>query len=375
MTMPRPDHRLRRWGAGARRDAAPGGALEFLQGHGVDLRTLDELLRAAGDDGLRVKVASTRLREWSRQNGQAAAAVLATRLEADTAKATVMAWRPSGALERYGLNPTPDQWMAPVLDSLRATGFDPRGRERLAISPTDEAPFAFRMSRAAKSSKFSTRTLYDDEERRRILSGAAAAWRSELRLIGNPRSNLARRGSRRYIRLQADLVDAMLPVNPSSPTTCSRSRAIVDPAPRARESLQSGSVRAAHRLPVGAGEPIDPNSLHSPKRMGSERGIRRRSFKRCTGTPPRACTSDAREHQRDERSRIAGRGTERPSRSGSTPETRRRIAPQDPEDQGRSIGRPSKAATRRAGGAVGARGDRHRRANENLAGPAQRRNR
>jgi hypothetical protein len=66
-----------------------GGALEFLRDHGVDLRALDELLRAAGDDGLHVRVARARLREWSARNDRAAAAVLATRLDGDTAKSTI----------------------------------------------------------------------------------------------------------------------------------------------------------------------------------------------------------------------------------------------------------------------------------------------
>jgi hypothetical protein len=50
-------------GGQAPRDDARGGVVEFLRDHGVDLRTLDELLRAAGDDGIQVRVAHTRLRE------------------------------------------------------------------------------------------------------------------------------------------------------------------------------------------------------------------------------------------------------------------------------------------------------------------------
>ena len=218
-------------GEEARRDIAPGGALEFLRDHGVDLRALDKVLRAAGDDGLRIGVARTRLREWSAQNGRAAAAVLATRLDADAAKSAVQAWRSPVELE-HELDPPPDNWLAPVLDSLRAAGLDPRAAD-LAASPTNEL---LRLSGVESHERLEalTRTLYDAEERRRILSSAAAAWRSELRLLGI----LARTSpveGRAAIRLQAEAVDAVLPLNPSSPTELRPSLADLLPG---HESLQ-----------------------------------------------------------------------------------------------------------------------------------------
>lgn len=201
-------------GEQARQDVGHGGALEFLRDHGVDLRSLDKVLRVAGDDGLRVGVARARLREWSAHNGRAVAAVLARRLDAEVAKSTVLGWRSPDDLE-YELDPPAAKWLAPVLESLTAAALDPRPAD-LAERPTDEL---LRISGVESHEQLEalTRTLYDAEERRRILTAAAAAWRSELRLLGILSRTSPTEG-RAATRLQAEAVDAILPFNPSSPT-------------------------------------------------------------------------------------------------------------------------------------------------------------
>ncbi len=213
-------------GEQARRDATRGGGLEFLRDHGIDLRALDQVLRAAGDDGLRIGVARSRLRQWVAQNGRVAAAVLATRLDADAAKSTVSGWRAPAELG-YELDPPPDEWLGPVLDSLRAAGLDPRVA---ALADTPAAEF-LRLSgfEGREQLEARMRALYDPEERRRILTGMAAAWRSELRLLGILLRTSPVEG-RAAIRLQAEAVDAVLPVNSSSPTELRPS--LVDVLPR-----------------------------------------------------------------------------------------------------------------------------------------------
>jgi hypothetical protein len=140
------------------------------------------------------------------------------------------------------------------LDSLRAAGFDPRPAD-LAASPTDEL---LRLSGIESREQLEalTRTLYDAEERRRILSGAAAAWRSELRLLGILSRTSPVEG-RAAIRLQAEAVDAMLPLNLSSPTELRPSLADLLPG---RESLRAALYAMNERglrvaVPDGLGRP------------------------------------------------------------------------------------------------------------------------
>ena len=111
----------------ARRDVEPDGALAQLRDRGVDLRALDEMLKAAGDDGLQIRVARRRLREWTARHGRAAATVLAERLERELAKATADRWRAPASLD-YSLDPSPGEWLAPVVASLRDVGIRATGR-------------------------------------------------------------------------------------------------------------------------------------------------------------------------------------------------------------------------------------------------------
>lgn len=200
-------------GEQARRDVAPGGALSELSSLGVDLRSLDEMLKTAGDEGLRVGVARAELKDWLARHRRAAATVLSTRSDPpEEAKSVAEGWRAPTGLE-FVLEPSPAEWLAPVIDSLKEAGFDPRV-EDLATDPTGE------LLRIAdidgEELERQTVALYDDEERRRILGATAAAWRSQLKLIGVlVRASPAE--GRAAIQRHADQVESLLPPNPSSP--------------------------------------------------------------------------------------------------------------------------------------------------------------
>ena len=90
----------------ARRDVLPDGALVQLRDRGIDLLALDQMLKAAGDDGLHIRVARERLRVWTTRHSRAAATVLAERLERESAKAVAGSWRAPASLD-YALDPPP----------------------------------------------------------------------------------------------------------------------------------------------------------------------------------------------------------------------------------------------------------------------------
>ena len=197
----------------ARRDIEPDGALAQLRDRGVDLRAFDEMLKAAGDDGLQIGVARLRLRRWTARHGRAAATVLAARHEPEYAKAMVDSWRAPASLD-YSLNPSPGEWLAPVIASLQDAGFKPRV-EALGDEPAQEL---MRLAGAERPEEFESQTeaLYDEEQRRAILAAAAVSWRRQLKLIGI----LVRTGpadGRAAIRRREEEVDMLLPQNPASP--------------------------------------------------------------------------------------------------------------------------------------------------------------
>jgi hypothetical protein len=171
------------------------------------------MLKAAGDDGLQIRVARLRLREWTARHGRAAATVLAARLEREYAKAMADSWRAPASLD-YSLDPSPGEWLAPVVASLRDAGFEPR-IEALADEPTQEL---MRLAGVDRPEEFESQTeaLYDQEQQRAILAAAGVSWRRQLKLVGI----LVRTGpadGRAAIRRREEEVDTLLPQNPASP--------------------------------------------------------------------------------------------------------------------------------------------------------------
>ena len=202
-------------GQAQREDVAPGGALAVLVANGFDLGALDASLRAADPaDGLRVEVAQRRLSAWIRGNRRRLAAVLSLGRPFEEAKAAPDTWRaPSGL--RFALDPVPAQWLAPVVESLRASGLE-ADPEALVRDPVTELIRAAGLADAA-ALEAQAALLYDPEERRHILRVAAAAWRTQLRLVGI----LERTGqgdSRAAILARADAVETLLPVSPAMPS-------------------------------------------------------------------------------------------------------------------------------------------------------------
>jgi hypothetical protein len=209
-------HRLVEHGGGeaVRGDPNPGGPLWLLAENRLDLGELDRRLRDQDPhDGLTIDVAKKRLIRWVRQNRRWVAAVLSTRRTPAEAKATTEAWRPQPNV-RLVLDPTPAQWLAPVIDTLKASGFDPDATA-LAERPIDELT---RLLGASSPVELETRAalVYDPEERARMQRAAAASWRVELALLG-VLARTKRGDPRAAVRAQAQLVEELLPVAPDSP--------------------------------------------------------------------------------------------------------------------------------------------------------------
>jgi hypothetical protein len=201
-------------GHAVRGDAHPDGALWLLAANGVDLRDLENRLRAANElDGLTIDVARQRLRAWIRLNRRSLAAVVAQRRPPDVAKTLPDSWETEPNL-RLELDPAPTEWLGPVTDSLREFDFDPNA-EALA---NDAVAELIRLAGFASPEELeaSVEQLYDPEEQQRILRASAAAWRSQLALLGI----LARTkqgDSRAAVRGQSDTVEELLPVGPPTP--------------------------------------------------------------------------------------------------------------------------------------------------------------
>ncbi|MEJ7783769.1 MAG: DUF3883 domain-containing protein [Solirubrobacteraceae bacterium] len=200
-------------GEQARRNAEPVGALSELRSLGLDLRSLDQMLKTAGDEGLRIGVARAELRDWLARHRRAAATVLSTRSNPpESAKGVADGWRAPAGLE-FVLDPSPKEWLAPVVAALEEAGLDPRV-EALATDPTNEL---LRLGGIdGEELERQTVALYDGDERRRILGAAAAVWRSQLKLLGVLAKTSPAEG-RAAIRRHGDLVESLLPPNPSSP--------------------------------------------------------------------------------------------------------------------------------------------------------------
>jgi hypothetical protein len=210
----------------ARHDVDPEAALAQLWDRGVDLRALDKMLKAAGDGGLQIRVARARLRAWKARHGRAAATVLAERLERENAKAIADSWQAPASLD-YALDPSPGEWLAPVVASLREAGFEPRV-DALADDPIQEL---MRLVGADGPDEFESQTeaLYDEEQQRAILAAAGVSWRHQLKLVGIL-VRTAPTDGRAVIRRREEEVDGLLPQNPASPIELRESLAELLPA-------------------------------------------------------------------------------------------------------------------------------------------------
>lgn len=197
-----------------RRDLRSGGALAILAAHGLDLRELDQLLRAEGDVGLTVSAARTVLARWVATNGRRVAGVLAAVMPSGEAKAVVRGWHSPPEYE-WSLEPPLSGLLEPVVSSLVEVGFAANAN---ALA-TDAAAELLRLSGLASPDELDARVdaLYDEEEQRRFLRALAAAWRRELRLLGV----LARIGptdSRSAIRALHEKISGQLFDAPERPT-------------------------------------------------------------------------------------------------------------------------------------------------------------
>jgi len=201
-------------GEAARTNVETDGPLWLLTHNHVELSRLDDHLRAQDAlDGLAIDVARRRLSGWLRLHRRPTAAVLSTRRPPEEAKAAPDRWRTPQTL-RFALDPTPSEWLGPVVDALTACGFEP-DPEALAHGATAELVRIAGMTSAAEL-EARVAQLYDPEERARILRASAASWRGELVLLGI----LARTqhgDSRSAVRAQASGVGKLLPIAPTSP--------------------------------------------------------------------------------------------------------------------------------------------------------------
>ncbi|MEJ7875896.1 MAG: hypothetical protein WKF62_04480, partial [Solirubrobacterales bacterium] len=247
-------------GDAARADVDPGGALALLRDNGVDLAELNRVLRAHGDSGLRIDVAARRLRDWRARAERVAAAALASKLGGEQAKSTAAGWRVPDGLA-HELDPPPSQWLAPVLGSLEAAGFRPDG-EALAADPESEL---LRISDLGDSEALEgiVSSLYDVEERRRILSAAAASWRDELRLLAILASTGPGEG-RAAIAARAEEIDKVLPRSPAAPPD------LIPFVERLPAGARGAGARA-ERADDGFGDRIDAQSIGGPRPRGGAR--------------------------------------------------------------------------------------------------------
>lgn len=249
-------------GSQARCDVEPDGALAQLQDRGVDLRALDEMLKGAGDDGLQIRVARTRLRLWTARHARAAAAVLAESLEREHAKATADRWRAPAWLD-YALDPSPGQWLSPVVTSLQEAGFEPR----VEMLARDAAQELMRLAGDDQPEEFDRRTeaLYDEEQQRAILAAASVSWRRQLKLVGIL-VRIAPADGRAAIRRREEEVDTLLPENPASPLELRESLAELLPrhpslvdafVSRLTDSVAAPSADRETVLPLAAAHGVD----------------------------------------------------------------------------------------------------------------------
>lgn len=201
-------------GAEVRGDTSEDGALATLDAAGVPLDALDAALRERDpSDGLEVDVARGRLRRWLQAHRRRVSAVLASRRNADEAKRLPGTWIAPPEL-RLEIDPSPNDWLAPVLESLTAAGFDPDAAALTGAPVAELARLLGVDGQAALDAEVAR--LLDPEEQAKALRASAASWRRELHFLAVV-LRTKRGESRSAIRAAADRADGELPASSDTP--------------------------------------------------------------------------------------------------------------------------------------------------------------
>ena len=201
-------------GEAVRRDTGEDSPLRLLDSLGVDLALLDVELRNAGDSGLTLAVTRRAFARWIEAHGRRVAAVLASSLSPDVAKAAVRALEPSPDLA-LSIDPPAKDLLMPVVELLHSAGFEVDAVD-LAEDPLEELVRSGRFASAALLDE-QVLLLFDEDEQRRALRERAAHWRREIRVL----AVLARMGpaaTRATVRAIDDAVRGALPGAPAAPS-------------------------------------------------------------------------------------------------------------------------------------------------------------
>lgn len=182
-----------------------GTVLRTLNQHGVDLRALSDALALQLEPRLAIRVARDRLDQWRGRHGTRLVAVLTgAGVDESAAKAEVNAMAAPAELD-YVLDPTPEEYLAPVLTLLSR-----HHREADATALATDAPTALANLAGWETSELDERAreLYDDEARTARLRDLARGWSRELRLL----SLLVRvnGASAAVVRSEASQVDGLI---------------------------------------------------------------------------------------------------------------------------------------------------------------------
>lgn len=179
--LPQPDADTVAHGITSDRPRDPDGqVLHILVRHGVDLRELSEALAARHEPRLVILVARTRLKEWLDRHGARLVAVLNEKgLEEDAAKSEVAAITAPAELD-FALDPTPKEYLAPVVTALGRQGLDTHA-EDLDTDPVSTLATLCAWGTAQLDER--VRELYDDEARASRLRDLARGWSGELRIL------------------------------------------------------------------------------------------------------------------------------------------------------------------------------------------------
>lgn len=191
------------------------GVLADVAAAGIDLRRLDEALRALGDQGLTIAGAADALRTWRSRYGQRVAAVLAQHIDEASAKQEPATWQPPADL-RYVLDPPTPAVLEPVAASLRSRGL-PADARLLAEDPVGTLIRLADVPDEAELNALVT-GLYDEEERRRQRAHRARQW-VDLLVVILVLARSAPGETQSAIRGHAELLRRSLPAQVSEPTS------------------------------------------------------------------------------------------------------------------------------------------------------------
>ena len=157
-----------------------GPVLRTLARHGVNLQELSEALAAQHEPRLTIRLAQDRLKQWLDRHGSRLVAVLNEKgLEEHAAKAEVAGMRAPADLD-FALDPSPGEYMSPVLTALTQQGLEVDTPTLVSDAATTLASLC-----GWDPSELDERVLalYDDEARAARLRDLARSWAGELRLL------------------------------------------------------------------------------------------------------------------------------------------------------------------------------------------------